>query len=243
VSDEPQATPQVPPAPPWDKRPLQRRRALTREGIIDAALGVVRADGTDALTMRRVAAELGVVASSLYARVGSRDELLRLAVRQVVEGAGRIGDTGDWRDDFATYFVDLHRRLSLYGDLVRYAFAEAPPAGEGDLVETEQLLARLIKDGLPPRVAVWAFDRLMLYTIADVYESWRFSQETGDREMGAWLAQMHDYLLALPADQYPTISTYADLIVDPRLEERFLQGLELMLDGIVAKRGTATEHG
>lgn len=60
-----------------DRRPSQGRRVgLTRSRIIDEAFGIVDRDGLGALTMRRLGAELGVEAMTIYHYVSSKDELL-----------------------------------------------------------------------------------------------------------------------------------------------------------------------
>jgi AcrR family transcriptional regulator len=72
--------------------PSQRRRGrpptLDREAVLETALRLLDAEGAGALTMRRLAGELGVSAMAPYRHVGSRDELLmvlvdRLAARLV----------------------------------------------------------------------------------------------------------------------------------------------------------------
>lgn len=52
------------------------RLPLTRQRIADAALALGDADGLDSLSMRKVGAELGVEAMSLYNHVGNKDDLL-----------------------------------------------------------------------------------------------------------------------------------------------------------------------
>src|SRR5262249_13833051 len=78
--DRPRAT-DVPSAqlePPWWRPPKQRarRRApLSRDAIVDAALGILDTDGVDALTIRRLGQELGTGAASLYWHIAGKDEL------------------------------------------------------------------------------------------------------------------------------------------------------------------------
>lgn len=87
-----------------------RRAGLDRDDVVDAALTLVEAEGPDALTMRRLAAELGVATTTVYWHAGSRDELVtavisrlseRLAARQVRGGtpAERVADAARnvWR--------------------------------------------------------------------------------------------------------------------------------------------------
>jgi AcrR family transcriptional regulator len=69
-------------------RPRGRPPTIDREAVLDAAIGLLDAEGVEALTMRRLASELGVSAMTPYRHVGSKDELLmvlvdRLAARLV----------------------------------------------------------------------------------------------------------------------------------------------------------------
>jgi AcrR family transcriptional regulator len=62
------------------------RRGLDRERVLDAAVAIADADGLGAVTLARVAGELGVRAPSLYNHVDGRDALLRaIALRGVRE--------------------------------------------------------------------------------------------------------------------------------------------------------------
>src|SRR5512134_425326 len=76
------------PTPPWTghraRRPRRAARpSLDRAQIVAAALRIVDAEGSDALTLRRLAETLGVTAMSLYWHVRDKAELLEL-VGQVV---------------------------------------------------------------------------------------------------------------------------------------------------------------
>lgn len=63
-------------AVPADVSPVARRRARRREQILSAAEAIVTAEGIQALTMRRLADELGIQAPSLYKHLRDKDELL-----------------------------------------------------------------------------------------------------------------------------------------------------------------------
>lgn len=76
-------------------RPAQYSRA----GITATALAIAGADGLDAVSMRRVAAELGTGAASLYRYVGTRDELLDLMTDAVGAEYELPAPTGDWLAD------------------------------------------------------------------------------------------------------------------------------------------------
>jgi AcrR family transcriptional regulator len=75
-------------ASPDRANPHERRAPLTRRRILEAALEVVDREGASALTMRRVAGELGVAAMSLYNHVGGREEILDGLSEVMVSGIG-----------------------------------------------------------------------------------------------------------------------------------------------------------
>src|SRR5215469_2256380 len=74
--------------PPWRTPPRRGRSVprpqLSRELIVEAALEVVESGGGDALTMRRVADEIGVSASALYNYVANKEELVQLVLEQII---------------------------------------------------------------------------------------------------------------------------------------------------------------
>lgn len=68
------------------------RRGLTREAVVDAATAVVEAEGTSALTLSRVARELGIKPPSLYNHVDGLETLRRdIALRAIEDLGTRLG--------------------------------------------------------------------------------------------------------------------------------------------------------
>lgn len=70
------------------------RSALTRTEVLDAAASLVRQHGPAALTMRRLAADLGTAVTSIYWHVGNRESLLDALVERTVEEMGAIRPAG-----------------------------------------------------------------------------------------------------------------------------------------------------
>src|ERR1700761_7653265 len=87
----------VPPAPPPNRRERPAKPALTRDGIVAAALLVLRAEGLGKVTMRRVAQQLDTGHASLYVYVRDTADLhaqvldALLAPALAVAGPGRAG--------------------------------------------------------------------------------------------------------------------------------------------------------
>jgi AcrR family transcriptional regulator len=76
-------------------RPAERSRAL----VTEAAIKVADQDGLEAVSMRRVAAELGTGAASLYRYVATRDELLDLMADHAGAEYDLAAPSGDWLAD------------------------------------------------------------------------------------------------------------------------------------------------
>ncbi|MYW66619.1 TetR family transcriptional regulator [Streptomyces sp. SID8379] len=70
------------------------RAPLTREDVLAAAAGLVKQHGPEALTMRRLAAELGTAVTSIYWHVGNRESLLDALVERTVADLGEIRPRG-----------------------------------------------------------------------------------------------------------------------------------------------------
>src|SRR6201992_1329020 len=68
------------------------RRALTRERVVAEALAMIAADGAQSLSMRALAARLGVVPGALYRHVGSKEQLHDLVLDAVLSEAGGQAD-------------------------------------------------------------------------------------------------------------------------------------------------------
>jgi AcrR family transcriptional regulator len=79
-------------SPVWARNDRQpRRRTLTRESIVQAAVAIADRDGLDAVSIRSVAAWLNVRPMSLYGHVSSKDDLLDLMF-DVLAGESVLGD-------------------------------------------------------------------------------------------------------------------------------------------------------
>jgi AcrR family transcriptional regulator len=63
--------------------PRKRAKALTQDEVVGAALEIIDLEGLDALTMRRLGADLGVEAMALYYHVPSKEALLDLTVERM----------------------------------------------------------------------------------------------------------------------------------------------------------------
>src|ERR1700744_2871148 len=97
--DELPAAPRVLGRTTTQRQAAPRGRALTIAVIAAGALKVVDEEGLDAMTMRRVAQELGTGAASLYAYVDNKDRLLELVIERALgELEPPAADDGPWQE-------------------------------------------------------------------------------------------------------------------------------------------------
>ena len=111
--------------------------------IVDAARDLLEADGADGLSMRSVADRVGVRAPSLYKRVRSRDDLLRLVAEATVDELGERLDAAaeGAGGDAVSRLTDLARALRAFAHErpAAYRLIFSPPSG---VVLAPETLAR-----------------------------------------------------------------------------------------------------
>ena len=118
-----------------------RRAGLDRDEVVDAAVALVEAGGADALSMRKLAAELGVATTTIYWHAGNRDELILAVVARVAEQTEPAEVTGD---DLAERIVALAEQLWAASLAHRNVAALAHQAGATALLghRYEEAMAR-----------------------------------------------------------------------------------------------------
>ena len=233
------ARPPKPPRPPW-KGPEResRRRPLSVEAIVDAALTVVDAEGFDALTMRRVAQELGTGGASLYAHVENKDRLIELVMDRVV-GELEVPwppDPEHWDEQIKECVRRMRGVFSRHRDLARGALARIP-TGPNALAGMERMLALMRAGGLPDQAVAFAADLLALYATAVAYEESLYSARGWtEQDMISYIAELRAYFSSLPADRFPTTVAMATILTTGDGEERFEFGLDVLLRGLKSLR-------
>jgi AcrR family transcriptional regulator len=230
------------PVPPWHKPRRDRanaapRRPLTRDLIVEAAIGVLDAEGLDAVSMRRVAQELGTGPASLYAHVANKDELLAQML-DVIAGEMTLvePDAGRWQEQLKEVARENRAVWRKHGDIARASLGTIP-TGPNLLRIAECELAIMRAGGIPPRIAAMAVDTLSLFVNADVIEGAMMGARAGSSKEAhehfyQHLAQVRDYFAALPVERYPNIVAMVDDLTHGDDDERFEFGLDILVRGI-----------
>ncbi len=229
--------PDIPP-PPWQRapdRPSRRRREpISKDAIVTAAIQLLDREGLAALSMRRLAEELGTGAASLYWHVGSKDGLLDLVMDEII-GEGKVPDPDPehWQDQLKQVARDQRAASLRHPWLVRVSIGRIP-MGPNALRYSERILAILRAGGLAPRLAVQGYLLLIAtvngFTIDETGVDDTSGPDPGTRQQAADMAR--DYIASLPATQFPNMTALADefALADP--DERFDLLIDIFVDGL-----------
>ena len=134
---------------------------LTRERVIAAALALIDRDGMEGLSMRRLAAELGVEAMSLYHHVRDKSEVVDGVVALVLEQIV-VPEGGSW-DERATSLAHELRRVVRAHPHVHLAVLERGIASPAVAPPASALVAALADGGLEGGDLVDAFWTLLAF--------------------------------------------------------------------------------
>ena len=251
------AEPQIAP-PPWQRLPdrpgRRRREPISREAIVTAAIQLLDREGLAALSMRRLAEELGTGAASLYWHVGSKDGLLDLVFDELI-GEEQVpdADPSRWQEQLKD-IARAQRRVSLrHPYLVRISIGRIP-MGPNALRFSERVIAILRAGGLPPRLAVQGY--LLLISTVNGFTV----DETGvndggpagpddnappsdpdSRQEAANMAR--DYVASLPAEQFPNMVGLADEFAFADADERFEMLIDIFVDGLARRAAVSSRRG
>ena len=227
------------PEPPW-RKPV--RQPLSRELIVDTALAILDQEGMDALSMRRIATELGTGAASLYAHVSNKDELQELLLERVLSQVPHeVPDPARWASqlrDLCRHTVDA---LISHNGIAQVALATIVPTGEASFAQAEAMLGLLRASGLPDTHVAVAFDVLSLYLTAYAVEANAVrSGQFSEAEILERTRQLGEYMAALPPDRFPSLLALAPLLGSA---DRFPAALDLVIAGVEALAARSSELG
>jgi AcrR family transcriptional regulator len=190
---------------------------LTRTLVLDRSLELLDREGGDAVTLRRIAADLGVTAMSLYRHVGSKDDLLLSLTDVLLERQGLPPDGLPWTDYLVALAVGL-RELFTAHPVVVSVFSRRAVTTPAARARLRAGIAAGVRSGLSEADAVEAYAAVHTYTVGfcALEAGRRASPPVADDGAGA------------------------ELIVSFVSEDRFRAGLDAMVLGLAARAAPAT---
>jgi AcrR family transcriptional regulator len=219
--------------------PPRGRRArgeLSRERIIDAALArAERGLDLDEITMRELAAELGVGTMTLYGYFRSKLELIDATFDRASDEVTIPPRTGSWKEQLRALCKEMHRVLRKYPTAVQVR-ARRPLLGSGVLRTGNAALGIMIEAGFDKREATRAWRSLFTFTFGSVAFTPESVSAEVEREWRARLASIDAEELAWLADAAPEAAEAMSGA------EQFRNGLDLILDGLELRLGASGDR-
>jgi AcrR family transcriptional regulator len=203
--------------------------------VLRAAIGLADTGGIEALSMRRLAKELGVEAMSLYNHVANKDEILDGIVDSVVGEIDLPSDGVEWKTAIR------RSAISTRDVYVRHPWASSlsmsrQSGGPARLRYGNWLLARLREAGFSKDLTYHAYHILEAYILGFTVMQLNFPYE--GEELADLVAA---FLEHFPADEYPDFVEHARQHLEPSHGDKggFELGLDLILDGLERARDKA----
>jgi AcrR family transcriptional regulator len=206
---------------------------LSRERVVRAAVTIIERDGADALSMRRVAAELGAAPMSLYNHLPNKAALLDGVAEFIMTDMEFAADPdADWRDQargLARTFRAITRR---YPRSVQVVITRQPRSAAG-LQALELVLGAVRKAGFDNHVAVRLVRTFESFVLGSLVR-----ESSADRRSSDLAAST----AALDSAELPHTRRLLPMLVEHDHDADFEFGLEMLIGAISALRNR-TEHG
>ncbi|GAA2478435.1 TetR/AcrR family transcriptional regulator C-terminal domain-containing protein [Winogradskya humida] len=198
---------------------------LRRADVVAGALILLDAEGLDALTMRKLAAQLGVQAGGLYWHFKNKSALLGAMADEIVAPLAAEPAPGSWDAQLTEFGHRYRQALLSHRDgarVVAGTYVTEPNTVRGG----EMIMRILIDAGFPVERAGWAIFAAGYYVLGHCIEEQAQLTEGDWAERGAGLPDS-------------ALKEAFETTIRARPEERFAYGMELLLDGMRARLGEA----
>jgi AcrR family transcriptional regulator len=214
------------------------RRALTLEQIVAAGIAVAQAEGVGALSMARIAKELGVGTMSLYRYVAAKDELLTIMVDTALGTPQAPAPGEDWMAGLTRWAVGVRTAYQRHPWTLRVPIS-GPPLGPNNVAWLDNALQALAgtplteQEKLSTVLLVSGFVRNEATLTAD------FAAAAGGEQVMPGYGRLLARLTS--AEQLPALhrAIVSGSLDDPDdLDAEFNFGLERILDGVAALMAT-----
>jgi AcrR family transcriptional regulator len=222
-----------------------RKPTYSRAQITEAAVRIADAEGLEAATMRRIAAEIGTGAMSLYRYVPSRDDLVELMADHLMGEIDITGiPSGDWRADLTRYANGL-RAMWLRHPWVATVHRSLPSFGPNQLLLIERVMG-----ALDAHVSIDENLRLMAMLNSHIEGAVREEISTAEevRRSGLteseWMARSFPRIHQLVnSGKYPIFTKIVTESHQPHLsrDDQFRNGLAHILDYIAVALSATPE--
>jgi AcrR family transcriptional regulator len=218
------------------KPTADERVPLSRDRILRAGVDLADREGLDALTMRRLAQELGVEAMTLYYYVANKDDLLSGIVDVVVQGIDLPTPGQAWRQALRTAAISAHDILVRHPWSAALFLRGEPRQGRLDYMNG--ILGCLREGGFSTEMTHHAYHAIDSHILG--FTLWQVGILTASDDLTRTAA---DFRAQLDDERFPHLAEHVDwhLADHPQETSEFEFGLDLILDGLERLRDRERE--
>jgi AcrR family transcriptional regulator len=223
------ATPTIPGTEP--------RSRLSRERVLSAAMAHADAGGLEALSMRKLADELGVAPMALYRHVANRDDLVDGMVDVVFSEIDLPSTSGDWGAAMRQRAISVRDVLARHRWAIGLMESRANP-GPANLRHHDAVIGSLRAAGFDMDQVAHAYAALDAYIYG--FALTKMNLPFDDTSDIAATAQT--MLEPFPVNEYPNLVAFiTEHAMKPGYDfgDEFEYGLDLILDGLEQTRVTS----
>jgi AcrR family transcriptional regulator len=216
------------------RRDRPAKRALSLEWIVAETIEIMRAEGLEKVTMRRVAQALDTGPASLYVYVANTAELHALVLDQLL-GTIELQAGGSWQGRLEALLASYADILFTYPGLARSALVHRP-TGANAIRLYDLVLGLLIEGEMPPDRAAWGVDLLLQYVTSNAAEHSAPTPGDADapRDEPGGLDTVAAALRATDAGTAPHVAAHVEALVSGTPAERVSWAIHVLLAGIAS---------
>jgi AcrR family transcriptional regulator len=204
------------------------RPPLTRERVLQAALGLADAGGIDALSMRKLAQELGVEAMSLYNHVANKEDILDGILDLVALEFDAPSPDTDWKTALRRSSISAHEAHGRHPWAASIWMKPRKPSAP-QMAYADAILRTLRQAGFSEHLTYHGYHSIVIHVLGYRLHEQNFAHTRDElKELAA--AFLRDF----PADEYPDLAEHIRQHVEPDEDHQgaFEFGLDLVLDGL-----------
>lgn len=218
------------------------RPTHSRADIAGAAVRVADVEGIEAVSLRRIAAELGTGTTTLYRYIATKDELFDLMIDAAVGEREPPAPTGSWEADLRAV-AHATRATALRHPWLATMPSIRPTLGPHSLAWLEATFATVDSLGLAPDEVLAQVGTVMTFVRGHVLDELaeREAVRRSGLDMASWLATQSRYgEMIFSSGRYPHLSRMMIEAESPHAEDRFerafTSGLDHIFRGLAASR-------
>jgi TetR/AcrR family tetracycline transcriptional repressor len=216
-------------------RPRGGERRLSRAAIVEEGLRIVDRDGIEALTMRRLAAALGVNPMSIYHHLPGKAAVLSGLVEQVFSqmGVSPPADGAGWQERLKEAARAYRRVLRAHPNLALQVVSDTSAVADVVVAAGEPFYQAFDQAGLPPRAVFEAVN-----TLVDFVHGFMLGEASNPSDTFDLAPVLLERVRALPPGTAPALARIVGELGEAGLrydyDGGFEAGLDLLVKGIEA---------